>query len=178
MNSLFEIKLPDQPLGVGKDYTYTFGTAALNLAPGTYDLYIKGDDARALSTTNSSLQNPLTVKVSAPLTLSSTAQITPNPMIQGKPVTVKVNIANTSTQAFTGSIAAALHDSTGKFVGDIQLLNNQSVASGKTVSYAFTKPTIVSGPGSYRVQIKYSPDATPKSNSAWSVLGETPVQIK
>ncbi|OQW90470.1 MAG: hypothetical protein BWK78_06965 [Thiotrichaceae bacterium IS1] len=65
MVTLFEIKLTGKQLDKGQDDTYSFpdyGTTpvALNLAPGTYQLYIKGNDEHALT---GPYKNPITVKV-------------------------------------------------------------------------------------------------------------------
>jgi len=61
-SSQFDIKLEDKPLGKGQDYEYTFRDV-INLRPGEYDLYIKGDDFQALPRSASYLQNPIRVRV-------------------------------------------------------------------------------------------------------------------
>jgi murein DD-endopeptidase MepM/ murein hydrolase activator NlpD len=61
-SSQFDITLEDKPLGKGQDYEYTFRDV-INLRPGEYDLYIKGDDFQALPRSATYLQNPITVRV-------------------------------------------------------------------------------------------------------------------
>jgi len=61
-SSQFDITLEDKPLGKGQDYEYTFRDV-INLLPGEYDLYIKGDDFQALPPSAAYLQNPITVRV-------------------------------------------------------------------------------------------------------------------
>jgi hypothetical protein len=61
-SSQFDITLEDKPLGKGQDYEYTFRDV-INLRPGEYDLYIKGDDFQALPLSAAYLQNPITVRV-------------------------------------------------------------------------------------------------------------------
>ncbi len=108
--------------------------------------------------------------------LYSQVSFDPNPIEQGSPVSIQVKIANYGSADFQGDFAAALHTSSGSFVGDIEIKTNQTLSSNKYKTYTFSKDTIVSNPGNYQIQIKYN-------SSSWNVIPEgaydnpVPVQI-
>ncbi|RKZ62296.1 MAG: hypothetical protein DRQ99_19010 [Candidatus Parabeggiatoa sp. nov. 3] len=99
--------------------------------------------------------------------LYSTMTIDPYPIVQGSPVTVTVDIVNYAEKDFVGNFAAALHSSSGRFLGDIGRINNQRLNARSASSFTFSKPNIVSGSGSYQLQIKYE---SPTSGITWDVI--------
>jgi len=112
------------------------------------------------------------------LALNSSIILTPSPIVQGAPLTVKVKLINDGNEAFNGSIAAALHSDSGTFLGDIELKQGEILSSGYSRTYLFHKDSIFSAPGQYHIQIKYQ-----SAGSAWDVVPEGnytnpyPVQI-
>lgn len=104
----------------------------------------------------------------ASLRLNSLISVNPNPIVQYESVTLSVSLKNTGSQSFNGSVAAALHSTSGAFLGDIEVKNNVSISANGTKSLSFTKTQITSNPGSYKIYIKS------KSNGGgtWSDIAE------
>lgn len=99
--------------------------------------------------------------------LHSSVTIEPYPIVQGSPVTVTVNIANEGTNDFVGNFAAALHSSTGEFLGDIERKDHLQLGAGSNEAYTFHQSTIVSEPAHYQLQVKYE---SPSAGIAWAVI--------
>jgi hypothetical protein len=87
--------------------------------------------------------------------LYSSINVEPYPIVQGSPVTVTVKIANYSSDTFKGNIAAALHTTSGQYLGDIGREDNETIDAKSARTYTFSKSTIISDPGDYQLQIKY-----------------------
>lgn len=98
------------------------------------------------------------------LKLNSSISVNPNPIVQDQSVTVNVSVKNTGSQSFNGSVAAALHSTSGAFLGDIEIKNNVSISANGTKSLSFTKSQITSNPGSYKIFIK----SKPNGGGTWS----------
>lgn len=92
------------------------------------------------------------------LKLNSSISVNPNPIVQNQIVTVSVSLKNTSSQSFSGSIAAALHTTSGAFLGDIEVKNNVTISTNGTKNLSFTKSQITSNPGSYKIYLKSKPN--------------------
>ncbi|MDY6992831.1 MAG: CHAP domain-containing protein, partial [Pseudomonadota bacterium] len=107
------------------------------------------------------------LKLAKKLALTSSITLTPSPIVQGAPLTVKVELINEGNEAFNGSIAAALHSDSGTFLGDIELKQGEILSSGYSRTYLFHKDSIFSAPGQYHIQIKYQ-----SAGSAWDVVPE------
>lgn len=90
------------------------------------------------------------------LAVVSTIAPSPNPIVQGSPVTISASIKNFDNTAFNGQMAAALHNAGGAFVGDIEV-KPVSIGAGATQNVTFSKPTILSSPGDYQIWIKHAP---------------------
>ncbi|MBL9157086.1 MAG: peptidoglycan DD-metalloendopeptidase family protein [Verrucomicrobiales bacterium] len=85
----------------------------------------------------------------------SSISANPNPIVQGQPVTVNVNVANLGSAGFNGSFRAALLNSGGVFQGVLGTsATNVSagISSGLTFS---TGSAVQSAPGSYKVELQY-----------------------
>ncbi|HIE01878.1 MAG TPA: hypothetical protein EYP59_16605 [Thiotrichaceae bacterium] len=120
---------------------------------------------------------------STDIKLSSSIQISPHPIVQGSPVTVKVNITNNGSRNFVGNFAAAIHSSSGRFVGDIGRKNNQTIRAGKTEDFTFYKSNVTWAPGSYQLQIKYESQSAgikwdPIPSSSYYYTNPVNVQIQ
>ena len=89
--------------------------------------------------------------------LYSDISASPNPICRYQPVTVTVKIANYGDAVFSGDISAALHDSTGQFLEDIEVKYNESISSMTAKTYTFNKSSVYTSPGYYTLQIKYQP---------------------
>ena len=89
-------------------------------------------------------------------TLNSAISVTPNPIIKGNSVSVSASVKNTGGSTFTGQLSAALHNSNGTFVGDIEVKSGISIAAGASTSYSFSKSSISSVVGNYQIVLKYN----------------------
>ncbi|MBE9563260.1 MAG: hypothetical protein IMF12_10405 [Proteobacteria bacterium] len=158
-----------------------FGLNIQNSISYAYDYTLKGywgfgiapKTASYKDVTNKGFRDPINYlcthsTVEKPdIRLYSSTTINPNPIIQGSPVTVTVTIANYSSETFKGSVAAALHTYSGRFLGDIGRYDNETIYGRSVKTYTFRKSNIISDQGSYQLQIKY------KSESAgieWSMI--------
>lgn len=101
--------------------------------------------------------------------LNSSINIEPNPIVQNSPVTIKVHITNHGSGNFVGNFAAALHTSSGEFIGDIERQDNQLLEAGKEAKYTFYNSNVSFDPGDYQLQIKYESTA---AGLTWDIIPE------
>jgi hypothetical protein len=95
----------------------------------------------------------------AELQLNSQISAIPNPLKHDQSAEVRVGIINSGDAAFSGEIAAAIHDNNGNFLADIERKSNFSLASNQTQTLSFYADSITLAPGTYQLQIKYKPDS-------------------
>jgi N-acetyl-anhydromuramyl-L-alanine amidase AmpD len=97
--------------------------------------------------------------------LDSAISIQSEEMVQGSPMTVRVNIKNLGSQNFKGNIVAALYSNSGELLEEIQRLEGETIAAEGTNEYTFQKEAITLEPGEYQLQIKYDSSAADISSS-------------
>jgi hypothetical protein len=100
------------------------------------------------------------------LRMSGWPGILPSPLKQLAPVTVYATVKNLGTRTFNGVMAAALHDSRGNFLGNIEV-RTVSLAAGESKRIAFWKSQILSPPGLYQIQYKY---LLPEGSNDWQPI--------
>ncbi|GJQ63770.1 MAG: hypothetical protein SCALA702_28230 [Melioribacteraceae bacterium] len=96
--------------------------------------------------------------------LAANIQLFPNPLIQGSPVNVTVQVKNDGPTSWNGNLALALHSSNGSFIADIDIENNVYVGVGEVKTVQFYKSSINSEPGSYQIHLKY------ENNGRWNLV--------
>lgn len=100
------------------------------------------------------------------LALNSSININPNPIVQYQGVTVTVNIKNSSSQSYNGSLAAAIHSTSGSFLGDIEVKTSVNISGNGSKSFSFSKSQITLNPGSYKIYLKSKPNGGSWTNIA------------
>jgi hypothetical protein len=111
----------------------------------------------------------------AELRLNSQISAIPNPLKHDQSAEVRVGIINSGDAAFSGEIAAAIHDNNGNFLADIERKYSFSLVSNQTQILSFYADSITLAPGTYQLQIKYK-----SVNGNWDIVpGYTnPVSIQ
>jgi surface antigen len=117
--------------------------------------------------TRNSIFAPRYIRVSR-YRMEGNITINPNPIRQGQSVTVSVNIKNNHSATVTTNFRCALYTSSNQYVGDIQIRNGISFAANETKTLTFTKSSISSNPGSYKIWIESSTGTTP-----WVIVHKT-----
>lgn len=98
--------------------------------------------------------NSMVVVVPFSITVTNIST-TPNPIQQTASITVNARLSNTSVNSsITGDIACALHSLDGTYLGDIQVLKGQTISKGSFKDLCFSKTSISSPPGKYKLYFK------------------------
>lgn len=98
--------------------------------------------------------------------ISGNVTINPNPIVQGQAVTVTLQVKNNFNEAVTSNFRCALYSSSNVYLGDIQIRSNENFSANQTKTLTFTKSSISSAPGSYKIWI----ESRVSSNSPWTLL--------
>lgn len=88
------------------------------------------------------------------LKLTSSVNISPNPIIQNSPVTITASLNNNSGYSYTTNVRAALYSSSNQFLSTIQQLSNVSFSPNQTKNLNFYKSSIINSPGNYKIWIE------------------------
>ncbi|WP_020570455.1 CHAP domain-containing protein [Neolewinella persica] len=95
--------------------------------------------------------------------------LNPNPIVQGQGLTVQVTVKNNHNSSITSNFRCALYSSANQFLGEIQLRNGEVFSANQTKVLTFSKSTISSVPGAYKIWI----ESRASSSSPWILLHKT-----
>lgn len=151
-------------LGPGQTKSFTFSNSLSNIMPGFYKLVLKEKSSGGSWIKIAS--NGYTIPdVSLTLRLASSIKIV-GTVYTNSTLQATYSLKNFSQSTFRGDFALALHSSSGAFLEDIMILTNQSVSSGQTKTFAFSKK-INRTNGSYKLVAKLKPSGS----SSWIQIG-------
>lgn len=88
------------------------------------------------------------------LRITTRPTLSPDPIKTGKAVTVTAKFRNAGSATYNGTLAAALHDAYGNYLGDIEV-KSVVLGAGETKTISFAKSKISSKPGTYQLHLKY-----------------------
>jgi len=150
----------------------------MTVLPGTYTIYIYYRPAGGKWVTlsaSSGITDSVVVQVTniEPITLNSPITILQglNNIVQGSPITVNVDVLNSSGSTFSGDFDVALYDVNGYFVSDIQTLTGLVLLNGKhfTNGLTFTVDSLNVPSGSYLLALTDSDNI----NDYWQFTGSS-----
>jgi hypothetical protein len=156
------------------DITFSYA-GSYSMLPGTYNIAIyyrpTGGNWTIVSD-NSSYSNYAQVKViwKNDLEMYAPFSITPTAVVQGSSISVKCNIANYTTNQFSGTIDLSLYTMDGNNAFDIQQLTGMTLNGNSYYSngLTFTNSTVTVAPGTYLLAVLYKPDG-----GGWQLAGST-----
>lgn len=151
-------------LSPGATKSYTFSNPLSNIMPGLYKLVLKekssggswikiAPNGYTIPDVTLTLRLASTIKIVGTVYTNSTLQAT-------------YSLKNFANQTFRGDMVLALHSSSGAFIEDIMVLFNQSVSSGQTKTFAFSKK-LTRPAGIYKLYAKLRP----QGSSNWIQIG-------
>jgi hypothetical protein len=168
-------------LETGFYYNLTFTTAGLPITPGQYTLGIyskkPGEDWSAIK--NGSYNNQVSITINGPsnsIQMYSVAQMNPNPIIQGEPLTITANIANFGNN-YNGTVSADLYNAQGEYEALVQDMS-ASYDGGYYYTENFSTSSVNPEPGTYI--LAFWEQAT---GGNWNLIGSTndfpnPITVK
>lgn len=89
------------------------------------------------------------------LRLYADITVNPNPMVQFQSVSGSVRVANYSPNLdWQGTIYVDLYDANDQFLGTVDQLDNYALSSYHALTWNFSKPSIQSSPGNYKLYVR------------------------
>lgn len=166
---------------LGSNYHYTDGITFSNQGsfaylPGTYTLaalYRQTGGNWQLVENNGDFQNltGFTIQHANDIELYAEMSMNPGPdIIRGRPFNVHLDIANTGTTTFTGTVDVSIYDLEGQFIETIGEINGVTLNAGYhfTNGLDFTSSGLSAEPATYLMALQYHTTA-----GGWQLAGSS-----
>ncbi|MBN8588370.1 MAG: RHS repeat protein [Rhodothermia bacterium] len=154
----------DQNVNISPNTSYTFRKARAFSTSGDFTLQARWQINGAWFQEN--IYKPLTVNSPATsnLEMAGAMSISPNPLLRGQGWNYSVQIRNPGNTAWSGKVRLALLDASNTPINIVHDIGNGwdtvNLGAGASQTLAFTKTTITSAAGAYKLRLDYEKTGT------------------